>query len=97
VSDYPGSPGYPVFASAFGMSHLRGLIPLAYSALGGILGSPGGYVWQYIKPVLSGPAASNPGFLVALEQSGVSGSLVPVTGSNTNFAGGTIDFFGYGW
>jgi hypothetical protein len=95
VSDYPGLPGYPVYASAFGMSHIRGLWPIAYTALGA--GFPGGYVWQYVKPAVSGPAATNPGYLVPLEQNAQTGSLVPVTGSNTNFAGGGIDFLAYGW
>jgi|FreactTroBogLake_1042271.scaffolds.fasta_scaffold16914_2 hypothetical protein len=97
VSDYPGLPGYPVYASAFGMSHIRGLIPIAYSSLENIAGTPGGYVWQYFKPAVSGPAATNPGYLVPLEQSGVTGALVPVTGSNVNFSGGTVDFVAYGW
>jgi hypothetical protein len=94
VSDYPPG-GYPIFPSQFGLSHIRGLLPMGYTAAGA--GFPGGYVWEYIKPAVAGPAASNPGFLVALEQSGVTGSLVPVTGSNANFAGGSLDLLAYGW
>ena len=94
VSDYPAG-GYPIIPSQFGLGHIRGLIPYAYSAAGA--GNPGGYVWQYIKPVISGPAATNPGFLIALEQNGQTGSLVPVTGSNTNFGAGNLDLLVYGW
>jgi hypothetical protein len=94
VSDYPPG-GYPNYPSQFGLSHIRGIMPMGYGAAGA--GFPGGYVWEYVKPAVAGPAASNPGFLVALEQSGVTGSLVPVTGSNSNFAGANLDLLAYGW
>ena len=94
VSDYQVG-GYPVYASAFGMSHIHGLFPVAYSGSGA--GTPGGYVWQYIKPAVEGPAATNPGYLIALEQDAQTGSLVPVTGSNTNFAAGTLDLLCFGY
>lgn len=95
VSDYQVG-GYPIYASAFGMSHIRSLIPCGYG--GGVgAGYPAGYVWQYLKPAISGPSATNPGYLIALEQNGASGSLVPVTGSNTNFGGGTLDLLCFGY
>ena len=95
VSDYQVG-GYPIYASAFGMSHIRSLIPCGYG--GGIgAGYPAGYVWQYLKPAVAGPASSNPGYLIALEQNGLTGSLAQVSASNANFAGGSLDLLAFGY
>lgn len=93
ASDYvPG--GYPVYAGAFGLSSIRGLWPVSYSANGA--GFPGGYVWEYIKPAVAGPAATNPGYLKAFQQNGSTGPLVEVSVSS-NFAGGNADFIAFGY
>lgn len=94
ASDYAKG-GYPVYASAFGLSHIRSLIPCAYSAYGP--GTPGGYVWQYIKPAVSGPAATNPGFLVALEQNASASNSLAEVAAGTNFNGGTLDALAFGY
>lgn len=93
ASDYV-SGGYPVYAGQFGLTALLGVIPVGYSKVGS--GAPGGYVWKYVTPAVAGPAASNPGFLVAQQQNGTTGPLVE-TASNTNFAGGTISVIAYGY
>ena len=61
--DYPAG-GYPIYASAFGMSHIRGLWPDAFTTAT----SP--YIWRYIKPLIAGLSNSNPGFLQVLTPSG---------------------------
>lgn len=93
ASDYIQG-GYPVYASAFGLSHIRALIPCAYSASG--TGTGAGYEWRYIKPLVSGPAVSNPGFLKAFQQNGTTGGLVEASASS-NFSAGTIDFMCFGY
>lgn len=96
VSDYPVG-GYPIYPSAFGLSHITFLIPVGYGGGGVGAGYPAGYVWQYLKPLIEGPANSNPGFLIALEQNGLTGSLVPVSASNANFAAGSLDLCAFGY
>lgn len=93
ASDYVTG-GYPVFAQQFGMSSLKGIIPVGYSSTGS--GAPGGYVWKFKTPALQGPAFTNPGNLVATQQNGTTGPLVE-TASNTNFNGGTMDVLVYGY
>lgn len=83
LSDYP-SGGYPVYASAFGLSHIRSLIPVAYT------GTALGLVFQYQKPAISGPAATNPGFIRVWNGS------TEVSVSN-NIIGGTVDFRASGY
>ncbi len=89
LSDYP-SGGYPVYAAAFGLSQIRSLIPCGYT------GSAAGYVFQYEKPAVSGPASSNPGYLKIFEQNGTTGPLIEVSASN-NINGATADFLAFGY
>lgn len=83
LSDYPVG-GYPVYAGAFGMSHIRSLIPCGYT------GSALGLLFEYQKPAVSGPAATNPGFL-RLYNGGTE-----VSASN-NIIGATVDLLAFGW
>ena len=90
ASDYvPG--GYPVYAGAFGLSTLRGLIPLAYQ------GTTSGYVWEYIRPTIAGPAVSNPGYLKVYGSGASSGGVLTEVSASSNFSGGTADFAAYGY
>ena len=82
-SDYPVG-GYPVYASAFGLSHIRSIIPCGYS------GSALGLQFQYQKPAVSGPASSNPGFLRLYS------GATEVSASN-NINNSTVDLLAYGW
>ena len=91
ASDYvPG--GYPVYASAFGLSHIRALIPCAYT------GTAGAYTWAYIKPAISGPSATNPGYLKVYGDGGpTSGAPSVEVSASTNFQSSTVDFMAYGY
>ncbi len=82
-SDYPTG-GYPIYASAFGMSSIRALIPCGYT------GAALGLLFEYQKPAVAGPAASNPGYL-RLYNGGTE-----VSASN-NISGGTADFIAFGY
>jgi hypothetical protein len=93
ASDY-ATGGYAVYPSAFGLSAIRALIPVAFSATAA--GTPGGYVWQAVKPSTAGPAATNPWYLRAMRQTAATGPLVE-TASNTDFSGGTADFLAIGY
>jgi hypothetical protein len=88
ASDYVTG-GYPVYPSAFGLSAIRALVPVAFSATGS--GTPGSVIWEAIQPAIYGPAASNPWYLKALS------GLTTETASNTNLSGGTIDFMACGY
>jgi len=82
-SDYP-SGGYPVYAGAFGLSYITSLIPTAYS------GTALGLLFEYQKPAVQGPAATNPGFLRLY-----SGNT-EVSASN-NILNATVDFLAFGY
>jgi len=97
VSDYVTG-GYAVYpAAAFGFSAIRALLPVAFSAAGA--GTPGGYLWEAIKPAVGGPAASNPWYLRAFQQNAQSSTSNPFTEvpPGTNFASGNMDFMGFGY
>jgi hypothetical protein len=93
ASDY-ATGGYAVYPSDFGLSMIRALIPVGFSATA--TGTPGGYVWAAVKPSTLGPAASYPWYLRALRQTAATGPLVETT-SNTDFSGGTADFMAIGY
>jgi hypothetical protein len=93
ASDYVKG-GYPVYASYFGLSHIRSLIPCGYAQSGP--GTPASVEWKYIKPAVSGPSATNPGFLIALEPGASNSTLVEVSAS-TNFSVGNLDCLAYGY
>ena len=93
ASDY-ATGGYAVYPSAFGMSAILALIPVAFSSAAA--GTPGGYVWAAIKPTTGGPAATYPWYLRALRQTAATGPLVE-TASNTDFSGGNMDWMAIGY
>lgn len=88
ASDYVTG-GYPVYPSAFGLSAIRALVPVAFSSIA--TGTPGSVIWEAIQPTIFGPAASNPWYLKALSALGTE------TASNTNIGGGTVDFLACGY
>ena len=88
ASDYVAG-GYPVYPSAFGLSTIRALIPTGFSS--SAAGTPGSVIWEPIKPAISGPAASNPWYLKALND-----TLAEVSASN-NISGGTMDWLAMGY
>jgi hypothetical protein len=88
ASDYVAG-GYPVYPSAFGLSSIRALIPVGFSS--SAAGAPGSAIWEAIKPAVAGPAASNPWYLKALTD------VLADTASNTNFAGGTMEWMAIGY
>jgi len=95
ASDYVNG-GYAVYPSAFGLSSIRALIPVAFSASGA--GNPGGYVWEAIAPATAGPAATYPWYLRAFQQTSATGPLVePATSASCNFNGGTMDWMAIGY
>lgn len=90
VSDYVLG-GYSVVPGSFGMSHIRGLIPIAYT------GNTGSVTWAYQKPAVAGPAASNPGFLKAYGDGGPTvGAVATEVSASSNFTG-VVDFLADGW
>lgn len=88
ASDYVTG-GYAVLPSAFGLSAIRSLIPVGFSAYGA--GTPASVIWIAVAPAVAGPAASNPWHIVALTDT------LAETASNTNLNGGTMDWVAEGY
>src|SRR5665213_1888115 len=88
ASDYVAG-GYAVYPSDFGLSAIRALIPVGFSATG--VGTPATCLWVAIQPTTKGPAATYPWHLKALTD------VFAETASNTNFAAGTMDWMAIGY
>ena len=90
ASDYVTG-GYPVFPQNFGLSAIKGIWPIGFTATGA--GTPGGYEWVPVEPAIGGPAATNSWFLKSMQ----TGAPPTETASNTNFNGGSMDVLAYGY